>query len=78
VNTTTDLAQIVRDFSFTNLLYCGYAANRDVMWGDGGMARFYADNRYHYSKLFGEKGNALAPIPQVLCIAIHLLRQPPQ
>ncbi len=61
LNSTAQLAQVVRDFSLTKLLYCGYAANREVMWGAGGLAPFYAFTRYGYSTLFP----GVAPIPQV-------------
>jgi hypothetical protein len=64
INSTAQFAQVVRDFSFTNLLYCGYAANREVMFGVGGMAHFYAYSRYHYSDLFPH----VAPIPAVAWI----------
>lgn len=64
VNSTAQLAQVVRDFSLTNLLYCGYAANRELLWGDGGLAHFYAYTRYGYSPLFP----AIAKIPKVAWI----------
>ena len=61
LNSTAQLAQVVRDFSLTKLLYCGYAANRELLWGDGGLAHFYAYTRYGYSPVFP----AVADIPQV-------------
>jgi hypothetical protein len=61
LNTTAQLAQVVRDFSVSKLLYCGFAANRELMWGSGGMAHFYAFQRYGYSRLFP----GVAAIPQV-------------
>ena len=61
LNSTAQLAQVVRDFSLTKLLYCGYAANRELLWGDGGLAHFYAYTRYGYSPVFP----AVANIPQV-------------
>ncbi len=64
LNSTAQFAQVVRDFSFTNLLYCGYAANRELMWGDGGLAHFYAYTRYGYSPFFP----AVAKIPKLAWI----------
>lgn len=45
-NSTTAFTQVLADYTINHLIYVGYAANREVMWGDGGMARYYSDARY--------------------------------
>lgn len=45
-NTTADFDAYVSDHGITTLLYAGYSANVDMMWGVGGMARYYSLKRY--------------------------------
>lgn len=45
-NTTGQFKTVLSQYHITNLAYVGYAANRDVMWGVGGMSRYYATQRY--------------------------------
>ena len=42
----TRVRQAHREQGIKTLYYVGYAANTDMMWGVGGMQRFYSMNRY--------------------------------
>jgi hypothetical protein len=46
VHSDTEMARAIELYSITSLVYCGYPANVDVMWGAGGIAKLYAARRY--------------------------------
>ena len=46
VDTTAAFDAYVQQHAITTLFYAGYAANTDMMFGVGGMQRFYSMKRY--------------------------------
>jgi len=45
---TVEFDQYVQQENITTLMYVGYAANRDMLFGVGGMQRYYTNNRYKH------------------------------
>ena len=46
VHTNEEFDKLIASKGIKTLYYVGYAANTDMMWGVGGMQRFYSMNRY--------------------------------
>ena len=46
VHTNDEFDKLIASKGIKTLYYVGYAANTDMMWGVGGMQRFYSMNRY--------------------------------
>ena len=46
VNTTAQFDAVLRANNISTVFYAGYAANTDMLFGVGGMARYYSQHRY--------------------------------
>jgi len=46
IDTDEAFQTVLTQYHITSLAYVGYAANRDVMWGVGGLAKYYSHKRY--------------------------------